>query len=124
ALTPPQRERCLAVATAVLENDHFPRAAAKQHQGLVDDGARNHAGVREVVAPGSHVPAVPDEHLGSPLESGPRVDHSLSNGLWDTRHMAEPVLLAIDQGTSSARAIGFDRSGAVLAQAQQSFAQI
>jgi glycerol kinase len=38
--------------------------------------------------------------------------------------MAEPVLLAIDQGTSSTRAIGFDRSGAVLAQAQQSFEQI
>lgn len=38
--------------------------------------------------------------------------------------MAEPVLLAIDQGTSSTRAIAFDRSGAVLAQAQQSFEQI
>ena len=38
--------------------------------------------------------------------------------------MAEPVLLAIDQGTSSTRAIGFDRSGKVLAQAQQSFEQI
>ena len=38
--------------------------------------------------------------------------------------MSEPVLLAIDQGTSSTRAIGFDRSGAVLAQAQQSFEQI
>jgi len=32
--------------------------------------------------------------------------------------------LAIDQGTSSTRAIGFDRSGEVLAQAQQSFQQI
>lgn len=38
--------------------------------------------------------------------------------------MAEPVLLAIDQGTSSTRAMGFDRSGEVLAQAQQSFEQI
>lgn len=38
--------------------------------------------------------------------------------------MAEPVLLAIDQGTSSTRAIGFERSGAVVAQAQQSFQQI
>ena len=38
--------------------------------------------------------------------------------------MAEPALLAIDQGTSSTQAIGFDRSGEVLAQAQQSFEQI
>ena len=38
--------------------------------------------------------------------------------------MADPVLLAIDQGTSSTRAIGFDRSGAPVAEAQQSFAAI
>ena len=38
--------------------------------------------------------------------------------------MADPVLLALDQGTSSTRAIAFDRSGAVLAKAQQSFEQI
>jgi len=38
--------------------------------------------------------------------------------------MAEPVLLAIDQGTSSTRAIGFDRSGAILAESQQSFEAI
>jgi glycerol kinase len=38
--------------------------------------------------------------------------------------MANPVLLALDQGTSSTRAIGFDRSGGVLAEAQQSFEQI
>ncbi len=38
--------------------------------------------------------------------------------------MADPVLLALDQGTSSTRAIAFDRSGGVLAEAQQSFEQI
>jgi glycerol kinase len=38
--------------------------------------------------------------------------------------MADPVLLAIDQGTSSTRAIGFDRSGTPVAEAQQSFEAI
>jgi glycerol kinase len=38
--------------------------------------------------------------------------------------MADPVLLALDQGTSSTRAIAFDRSGGVLAEAQQAFEQI
>jgi glycerol kinase len=38
--------------------------------------------------------------------------------------MADPVLLAIDQGTSSTRAIAFDRAGTVMAAAQQSFEQI
>jgi len=38
--------------------------------------------------------------------------------------MADSVLLALDQGTSSTRAIVFDRSGGVLAEAQQSFEQI
>jgi glycerol kinase len=38
--------------------------------------------------------------------------------------MTEPVLLAIDQGTSSTRSIAFDAFGNVLAQSQQSFQQI
>src|SRR5215831_11409485 len=38
--------------------------------------------------------------------------------------MTDQVLLAIDQGTSSTRAIGFDRSGAVIAEAQQPFEPI
>lgn len=38
--------------------------------------------------------------------------------------MTDPVLLAIDQGTSSTRAIGFDRSGTPLAESQQSFEAI
>ncbi len=38
--------------------------------------------------------------------------------------MADPLLLAIDQGTSSTRAIAFDRSGRTVAEAQQSFEPI
>ena len=38
--------------------------------------------------------------------------------------MADPVLLAIDQGTSSTRAIGFDPCGVPVAEAQQSFEAI
>ena len=38
--------------------------------------------------------------------------------------MPETVLLAIDQGTSSSRAIGFSQGGAVLAVEQQSFEQL
>ena len=38
--------------------------------------------------------------------------------------MTDPVLLAIDQGTSSTRAIGFTIGGEVVATAQQNFAQI
>ena len=34
-----------------------------------------------------------------------------------------PVLLALDQGTSSSRAIVFDESGTALALAQQEFQQ-
>src|SRR5581483_8944113 len=38
--------------------------------------------------------------------------------------MSEPVLLAIDQGTSSSRAIGFSTRGEVLALEQQPFEQL
>ncbi len=38
--------------------------------------------------------------------------------------MNEEILLAIDQGTSSTRAIGFSRSGALVAQESQAFEQI
>ena len=38
--------------------------------------------------------------------------------------MADDMLLAIDQGTSSTRAIGFSVAGDVVASEQQSFDQI
>ena len=38
--------------------------------------------------------------------------------------MSQEVLLAIDQGTSSSRAIGFSAEGEMLAVEQQSFEQI
>ena len=38
--------------------------------------------------------------------------------------MADDILLAIDQGTSSTRAIGFSTTGDVVATEQQSFEQI
>ena len=56
-----------------------------------------------------------------PLARGPFLQSHLHHG---PRHMAKKYILALDQGTTSSRAIVFDHDGTSLAAAQQEFEQI
>ena len=57
------RQARAAVAAAIVQRHRPARLAAVQHDGLVEDRAREHAPVDQLVVPGGHVPAVHEERL-------------------------------------------------------------
>jgi glycerol kinase len=82
----------------------------------------------EILSDEGHVPpehiaqAVDDEIERLATRYGKRVTSSANSG--STYTMAEKYILALDQGTTSSRAIVFSRDGQMVAVAQQEFEQI